>query len=103
MHESEQGPVVLSLHLRACRASVRVCVAEGKRSARKKEERRRSSGECTNAAVMSNNPMYQVSFEFLLAANANSVRATASGGVPAKTWPTQHVLSSLAATWIAPL
>ena len=29
-----------------------------------------STGECSNAAVMSNTPMYVVSFEFLLAASA---------------------------------
>ena len=44
-----------------------------------------SIGEWTNAAVMSNNPMYLASFWFLLAANANSARATASGEVAVKT------------------
>ena len=36
---------------------------------------------CMNAAVMSHKKMYLASFMFLLAANANNVRATASGGV----------------------
>ena len=48
-----------------------------------------SIGECTNTAVMSNNPMYLVSFEFLLAANDNSVRQTASGDVLCRHWPSQ--------------
>ena len=43
-----------------------------------------SVGECTISAVMSSNLMYLASFMFLLAANVNSVRATARGGVLAK-------------------
>ena len=43
-----------------------------------------SVGERANAAVMSNNPMFLACFMFLLAATANIVPSTATGGVPAK-------------------
>ena len=43
-----------------------------------------SVGQCTNAAVMSNNPTCLTLFMFLLAANAHNARATGRGAVPEK-------------------
>ena len=44
-----------------------------------------SMSECMNVVVILNNPMHLVSFMLLLSAKVNSVSATASGGVLAKT------------------